>query len=380
MGTVYDYLDWRGDLTFREVPPNEVDCLLFSVISYMDFQEIVPDAHTNGSISLMAAANGFLARNPDPKKHAMGVLIPREIIKVFSKMKNTKRFRNVEMKAFVNLIDTEHEIQFSAVTFLLGNGSAVVTYRGTDDILVGWKEDMNMCFLPVVPAQEKAVEYLREASDAYDGRLILTGHSKGGNLAVFAAVHSERAIRERITDVFSNDAPGFGQSILEDPVYLEMRPLIRSFVPQSSIVGMLLEHDENYTVVKSRQKTGLLQHNGLSWEILGGGFVRLKEISNESKNTDRTVNQWIRDMTPAQREEFAEAVYQLFSVDGVTTLTDLVGVRKKWLAHSKSLDPKVHETIQKMLSSLIALNAKNVFGGIFRTRSNKTPPPTAEEK
>ena len=368
MGTVYDYLDWRGDLTFREAPLNEVDCLLFSVISYLNFEGIVPEAHTDGTISIMAAANGFLARYPDPKKQAMGMLIPREIVKVFYKMKNTKRFRNVEMKAFVNVIDLEHEIQFSAVTFLLGNGSAVVTYRGTDDTLVGWKEDMNMCFLPVVPAQEKAVTYLHEAAEAYDGRLVLTGHSKGGNLAVYAAVHAERVVRDRITDVFSNDAPGFGKSILNDPVYLEMRPLIRSIVPQSSIVGMLLEHDENYTVVKSRQKNGFLQHNGLSWEIIGGSFVRLKEISSESKNTDRTVNQWIRDMTPEQREEFAEAVYQLFSVEGVKTLTDLVAVRKKWLAHSKSLDPKVHETIQKMISSLIALNAKNAFGGIFRAK------------
>jgi len=380
MGTVYDYLAWRGDLTFREAPLNEVDCLLFSVISYLDFKDIVPGGHTDGTISVMSAANGFLNRYPEPKKQAMGVLIPREIVKVFSVMKDTKRFRNVEMKGFVNLIDTEHEIQFSAVTFLLGNGSAVVAYRGTDDSLVGWKEDMNMCFLPVVPAQEKAVEYLQAAADAYDGRLVLTGHSKGGNLAVYAAVHSERTIRDRITDVFSNDAPGFGKSILDDHVYLEMRPLIRSIVPQSSIVGMLLEHDENYTVVKSRQKTGFLQHNGLSWEILGGEFVRLKEISNESKNTDRTVNQWIRDMTPEQREEFAEAVYQLFSVEGVKTLTDLVAVRKKWLAHSKSLDPKVHETIQKMISSLIALNAKNAFGGIFRAKPKKAPETDAASK
>ena len=374
MGTAYDYLAWRGDLTFREAPLNEVDCLLLSVISYLDFQDIVPTSHTDGTISMMAAANAFLARHPDPKKQAMGVLIPREIVKVFFEMKNTKRFRNVEMKGYVNVIDPENEIQFSAVTFLLGNGSAVVTYRGTDDTLVGWKEDMNMCFLPVVPAQIKAVEYLQSVADAYAGSLVLTGHSKGGNLAVYAAVHSERAIRERITDVFSNDGPGFGKSILDDPVYLEMRPMIRSIVPQSSIVGMLLEHDENYTVVKSRQKNGFLQHNGLSWEILGGEFVRLKEISNESKNTDRTVNQWIRDMTPEQREEFAEAVYQLFSVEGVKTLTDLVAVRKKWLAHSKQLDPKVHETIQKMISALVALNAKNTLGGIFKGKAKASVP------
>lgn len=366
MGTVYDYLDWRGELTFSEAPLNEVDCLLFSVISYVDFYGIVPaELHKEGGVSLKAAANAFLARHPDLKKFSMGILMPKDIIKVFKKVKNTRRFRNVEMQGYTNVIDTKREMQFSAVTFYPGDGSAVVTFRGTDDTLVGWKEDLNMCFLPVVPAQEAAAEYLAQIAHFHEGPLVCTGHSKGGNLAVYAAVHSEKSIRKRITHVYSNDGPGFGRSLEYDHNYLEMKPVIRSLVPQSSLVGMLLEHDSNYTVVKSRQ-SGLQQHDGLSWEILGSSFVKEKEISKESKRTDRTVNQWIRDMTPEQREELAEAIYQLFSVEGAQTLTDMVAARKRWLAHSKQLDPKVHETIQKTLSMLIGLNAKSIFDGIVK--------------
>lgn len=366
MGTVYDYLTWRGDLTMRAAPFCEVDSLILSMFAYLDMQDIVPAPGEEGELSVWAASKAFLERYPDPKKSKMGVLIPKDIVKMMRAMRSTKRFGTLKMSGYVNLIDPETELQFSAVTFLMADGTAIVTYRGTDDTLVGWKEDMNMCFLPVVPAQIKALEYLKNVAKEHKGKLILTGHSKGGNLAVYAAVHSDAAIRERITAVYSNDGPGFGRNILDDPDYREIRPRICNLVPQSSVVGMLLEHDENFTVVKSRQKSGFLQHNGLSWEILGNSFVHLKDVTSDSRKLDRTVNQWIRDMTPEQREEFAEAVYQLFSVDGAQTLTDLVAARKKWFSHTKSLDPKVHETIQKMLSELIGINKISKIKDVFR--------------
>ena len=372
MGTVYDYMHWRGDLTFRAAPFCEVDSLILSMLAYVDMQDIVPAPDREVEFpSVWAASKEYLERYPDPKKAKMGVLIPKDIIKMMRVMRSTKRFGTLKMCNYVNVIDPETELQFSAVTFLLNDGTAVVTYRGTDDTLVGWKEDMNMCFLPVVPAQQKAVEYLTSVAEKHKGKLILTGHSKGGNLAVYAAVHSDAAIRERITAVYSNDGPGFGKNILDDPDYVEMRPRITNLVPQSSVVGMLLEHDENFTVVKSRQKSGFLQHNGLSWEILGNSFVHLKNVTSDSRKLDRTVNQWIRDMTPEQREEFAEAVYQLFSVDGAQTLTDLVAARKKWFSHTKNLDPKVHETIQRMFAELIGINKISKIKDVFRRGADK---------
>ena len=372
MGTVYDYLNWRGDLSFRAAPFCEVDSLILSMLSYVDMKGIVPEPGRNVEPpSVWAASKEYLELYPDPKKSKMGVLIPKDIIKMMRLMRSTKRFGPIKMCNFVNVIDPETELQFSAVTFLLGNGTAVVTYRGTDDTLIGWKEDMNMCFLPVVPAQLKAVEYLHTVAKTHQGNIILAGHSKGGNLAVYAAVHCAPSIRERITAVYSNDGPGFGRNILDDPDYQQMRPRICNLVPHFSVVGMLLEHDENFTVVKSRQKSGLLQHNGLSWEIMGNSFVHLEDVTADSRKLDRTVNQWIREMTPEQREEFAEAVYQLFSVDGAQTLTDLVAARKKWFSHTKKLDPKVHETIQKMFNELIGINKVGKIKDFFRRNTKE---------
>jgi len=369
MGTLIDYVKWRGDLSFAQSPLNEVDSLIFSLLTYLDLSEIVPSTHNGGTVPIKAAANTFFAQNPDPKKISMGLIVPKEIVSLFRALKDTRRFRSVEMKAHVNMIDVQKEMQFSATTFLTEDGSAVIAYRGTDDTLVGWKENFNMSFMSVVPAQEQAVVYLNEAAEHYKGSTIrITGHSKGGNLAVYAAVHSNEHVKKRLTAVWCNDGPGFGSGMLNNLDYIELRPLIHTLVPHSSVVGMLLEHDENYTVVKSRQ-TGLFQHDGLSWEVMGASFVHLKNVTGESRRLDKTLNQWIRQMTPEQREQFVEALYQVLSSDNASTLTDLISLTKnRWLQKGTALDPHVHKTIQKTLSVLFELNAKNILSDIFKKK------------
>ncbi len=370
MGTLYDYIKWRGDLSFRDVPINEVDSLILSLLTYLDLKDIVPSTHDMGSVPIKAAANAFFAQNPDPKKISMGLIVPKGIVSLFRAVKDTKRFRSVEMKSHVNLIDLQKEMQFSATTFLLEDGSMVVAYRGTDDTLVGWKENFNMSFMSVVPAQEQAALYLNEAAEHYKGNVIYaTGHSKGGNLAVYAAVHSKPFVKKKLLAVWSNDGPGFGSGMLNNPDYLALRPIIHTLVPHSSVVGMLLEHDENYTVVKSRQ-AGLFQHDGLSWDVSGGSFIHLKTVTSESKRLDVTLNQWIKQMTPEQREQFVEALYQLLSSDNASTLTDLISITKnRWIQKGTALDPHVHKTIQKTLAVLFELNTKNILKDVFRKRT-----------
>ena len=365
MGTLYDYINWRGDLSFAEAPFNEVDSLIFSLLSYIDLDGIVSKEHAGPAVPLKTVANTFFAKNPDPKKISMGVIVPKDIIKLFRMLKDTRRFRNVETKAYVNLIDTKKEMQFSATTFLPGDGTVLVAYRGTDDTLVGWKEDFNMSFLSVVPAQEEAERYLNEAALYAEGNIRLTGHSKGGNLAVYAAVHCHSEVKKRLIQAWSNDGPGFGSGMLNDPRYIDVRPIIKTLVPQSSIVGMLLEHDENYTVVKSRQ-TGPFQHDGLSWEVMGGSFVHLKDVTGESRRFNRTLNDWIQKMTPEQREQFVESLYQILSADNALTLTDLVSITKnKWWQKGSNLDPHVHKTVQKTMAVLLELNTKSMINDWF---------------
>ena len=365
MGTLFDYLNWRGDMTFDEAPLNEVDSMIFSLLCYVDLNDIVPQQFGTLGVPLRAAANAFFTRNPDPKKISLGVIVPKNIIKLLQIAKDTRRFRAVELKSHVNIIDLKKEMQFSATTYLISQKEAVIAYRGTDDTIIGWKENFNMSFLEVVPAQKQAAEYLDAVADAFDGSICLTGHSKGGNLAVYAAVHGKRETQDRLLHVWSHDGPGFGSGMLQHPDYIRLRPIIHSLVPQTSLVGMLLEHDENYTVVKSRQ-VGPFQHDGFSWNVMGKSFVHLKAVTGGCRYMDRTLNEWVQQMTPEQREQLTEALYSVLSSDNAQTLTDLVSISKnKWLQKSADLDPHVHKTIQMMVSALFELNKKNLLSDIF---------------
>ncbi len=359
MATLFDYLAWRGDLTFSEAPLNEVDSLIFSMLSYVDFSAVVSNTHSGKAIPLRVAANAFFAKQPEQDNISLGLLIPKEIVRLLRVAKETHRFRNVGVRAYVNLIDHQKEMQFSATTFLPDGIGAVIAYRGTDDTLVGWKEDFNMCFMPEVPAQTAAKDYLDEAAKHTDGRIWITGHSKGGNLAVWAAVHCDDAVKPRIEQVFCNDGPGFYEGMLDKPAYRKMRPLIRYFVPQGTVVGVLLEHTPTYTVVKSRH-IGLWQHDGMSWEVMGNSLVHLEDVTGSSKRTDRRLREFLKKMNTEQRTQFVGALYQIMTANRSLTLTELVKrKRMKGTRKLALLDPQVRQAIRTLFTVLVESNRKN---------------------
>ncbi len=370
MGTLFDYVAWRGDLTFEEAPLNEVDSLIFSLLSYVEYKGIVPESHDSAPISLQAAATGFFSRNHEPRKLSMGLIVPKDIFKLLRAVKECPRYRRVGMRAYVNLIDRELQMQFSAVTFLLENGDAVITFRGTDDSLVGWKENFNMSFLDVIPAQAHAAEYLSDAAACSQKRIYVTGHSKGGNLAVYAAMHAPKSVKARMLSVWNHDGPGFRTSVLMDSDYLDIKHIVKTVIPQSSLVGILLEHEEQYTVVKSRQK-GLWQHDGLTWEVLGGSFVRQAGLTEESIKTDLALKNWISSLSLEQREQFCDSLYQFLSSDNALTLTDLVSVRNRWISKGIKLDPEVHQALKSTIAALVKKR--------IRIRSGDTAPKNASE-
>ena len=361
MGTLFDYLNWRGDLPFSQAPLNEVDSLIFSLLSYLDFDGIVPADFAEEGIPLRAAANTFSAKYPGPDKRSIGLILPKQIVPLLLAAKNTRRFQNVLIKGFTNVINTDTEIQFSATTFIIPDVGAVVAYRGTDDTLIGWKEDFNMSFLPEVPAQRAATAYLNEIAPHLPSPIYVTGHSKGGNLAVWAAVHCQPDVRTRLKQVWCNDGPGFGKGMLNNPVYIEIRPIIKFFVPQSAVIGILLEHNENYTVVKSRT-AGLLQHDAFSWNISGASFIYVETVTASSKRLDRTLNEWVQKMTPEQREQFVETMFQILSVNKELTLTEFFEQSKKkgFLKQLVMPDPEVKQATQKMLGLLLELGKQNI--------------------
>ena len=316
MADLFDYLTWRGDLRFAQDPPNAIDALIFSGLAYIRYGDSVAK-HPDTPVTLRDAVEEFFAL-PDPESRC---LLKRDLDLLHAAAVSA-RYGEVKLFAYRDVLLEEEATQFAAVTFLLDDGSAFLAFRGTDSTLVGWQEDFNMSFMQVVPAQLMALDYVRQVDAQLWQPLRLGGHSKGGNLAVFAAARSSPAVQERIVQVYNNDGPGFNDYLMGDVGYQAMVPKIRTYVPQSSVIGMLLEHEEPYTVIKSKT-VGLLQHDYYSWEVLGSRFIPMEEVTEGSRFASATIKNWLADMTAQERSEVVEALFGLLNLGEVDSALDI---------------------------------------------------------
>ena len=361
MANLMDYLDWRGDLTLEISPFNEVDALILAELSFVDFDGIVPPPELGRGLPLNEAAEAFFARHGG-KDVPMGVLVPDTISKMLRKLMTSPRFRNMTLNGYTALLDDSIEQQFAALTIDLGNGSIYISFRGTDDTIVGWKEDLNMGFLEEIPSQKQAVEYVARVARQYGDKTIrIGGHSKGGNLAVYSAAKSSGEIQERIVAVHNNDGPGFAWPISETPGHKRIAPRIHTVLPQTSVVGMLLEHEKDYQVVYSTYD-GIYQHDGFSWEVKGTQFVHLDDFSREGKLVDETLDQWAASLNTQQREALADALYSVFTGTGAKTLSELNEEKLKsasvMLKTYKDLDRETRRMVSEAFKLLLRLGTK----------------------
>ncbi len=313
MADMFDYLIWRGDLGFAQSGPNPVDALIFSGLAYVKF-DLEPN---HRPVPLREAACRFFALEDIQSRVRM-----KNDLELLRAAADTERFGNARVCMYRDMLVPEQETQFGAMTFLLDDGSIFVAFRGTDLSLVGWKEDFNMTFQQTIPAQRLALQYVRDVALEYGNPLRLGGHSKGGNLAVFAAARSSPMIQDRILGVFNNDGPGFTGYLMGDPGYLAMVPRIRTFIPQSSVIGMLLEHEEPYTVIRSKT-VGLLQHDFYSWEVCGPDFVPVQEITDSSQFIDATIKTWFADMSNQERNQLVDVMFALLGTGGVDNAIEI---------------------------------------------------------
>lgn len=322
MSDIFDYLTWRGDLTMDQVPLGPVDALVLTTMCYVQFRELVPDG-PEGSVTLAQAARGFLAL---PKQEREVRVRSRNDEQLLEKLLDCPRFSTLLLSAHEDRLEEDCEMQFAALAVHLGRQGTFLAYRGTDNTLVGWKEDFNMTFQEAVPAQWVARDYLERCAGWFEGDLILGGHSKGGNLAVFAASMCRPQVRQRVTAIYSHDAPGFTDLVMDSEGYHQLVSRIHSFVPQSSVVGMLLEHREPYSVVKSRQ-IGVFQHDPYSWLVLGNDFVRQEDVTEGSRVLDQTLKTWIEGLSIQQRGEIVDTVYDLLQTADADRVQELLQPR-----------------------------------------------------
>lgn len=374
MPNLMDYLEWRGDLTFSEAPLNEVDNLAFCLLSYVDLDDIVPADPRKGKVTLRAAAAEYFFSHPEVGNRPLGLIIPADILTLFRRMAHTRRYRDLELTGFVSEISEERQTQFAALTLLLPEEQIFVAFRGTDDTLVGWKEDFNLSVMEEVPAQRRAAEYLNALDAPPDASLYVGGQSKGGNLAVWGAVHADGRVRSQIRRVYSNDGPGFPRGTVESDAYRELSDRICVLLPEDSLVGLLLEHDGGYTVVKSNRK-GLFQHDGLSWEVLGGQFRRADGLSPVGLRNDTVIRERIDAMTREERQDFIRLMFTLLESTGAKTLTDLHHGRSKNALTLIKTFRDLSERDQEMASYLW----EKLTGGAARENRPAALPPERRE-
>lgn len=317
MSTIFEYLHWRGDLTLEQASFQPIDALILAQLSYLPFDGIISSAF-HESISLEACATQLFQSNlSEDKWH------DHRDLALLKTLQHSERFRRMQLSAFVNEIDPVTEKQFAAVCIDTLDGSQFVSFRGTDNTFVGWKEDFNMSFETAVPSQRAAVLYLNDAVDSLSGTLRVGGHSKGGNLAVYSSALLSPLKQTRIASVYNLDGPGFHSHFLEYSGYQCIRSRAQTYVPQSSIVGMLLEHEESYHVIHSNQK-GILQHELYSWEVSRDDFVYLKTVTEGSVAISETIKAWLSQLSSEDREQFVDTLFGVLAHVKADTFPELV--------------------------------------------------------
>lgn len=394
MGTVLEYLKEYGDYTLAEKPFSEVDSLILSQFSYLKFDEVLSGEQE--PVEMPADWSGQCAGSTDVVTAACTAVSLEEIFRhekydslygderyrrdntaLFLGMYGSRRFHDTRITNYVNRIDLDTEMQFSAVTILLPDGMVYVAFRGTDETIVGWKEDLNLAFSEPVPGQRMSVEYLNRAAETFAGDFCVGGHSKGGNLAVYASMNCRQEVRQRIVTIYDHDGPGFRPEVKAQGAYDQIADRIRKTVPRSSLVGMLLYSEGEYEVVESKT-IGLAQHNPYTWLVREDAFWIVQDIRTGRKFMDEALNQWILSLSQDKMHTFVDTFYQVILASEADNLIDFTANWMKSLRGIrmalKEIEPETEQVIWQILRALfdiISANMKERFRSRNETEREK---------
>jgi len=352
MPNIIDYLNWRGDLTFKQTQINEVDNIILARFSYLPFKEIN-----------MEKIDNIANISNQMKDVSLDKFIWKDDKEFIIKLAQTKRYKDLIVTDYKEIMDLEAEKQFAAVTIWIPKGYKYISFRGTDMSLVGWKEDFNMSFMQNIPSQLEAVKYLNEVGSRYMGKLIVGGHSKGGNLAIYASMFCKKRIQNKIVQVINADGPGFDESIFNTENHIKTLEKLKTYIPQSSIIGRLLEHDEDYEIIHSTQK-GIMQHDIYSWQVNANSLVRIPSLTNDSQFVNKVVREWLKNTTPEQRKNFVNVIYDVLIATeaksvhdfGIDTLKKVATVIKSY----KNIDKEERKEIEAMIKLMFESAVKTV--------------------
>ena len=352
MAVLFDYLDWRGDLSFDADPVNELDTYLIAKIGCPDLTGFVPADERE--IALPEAVSAFRAQAGED--FSLGVSSSPYVLESFYRLPSVPRFQSLRLSGFRRNDDLERAEQFSALTVRIPGGPRFITFRGTDDTILAWKENFRLSVMDAVPAQEDALRYLRWAMDAYEGDCVVCGHSKGGNLAVYATSMLPPELQERIVSVYDFDGPGFQDAFLQEDGFRRILPKLHFLIPQNSLVGLLLSQCTEPEIVAC-SCFGVRGHDAFTWEALGRSFVRAEALSPSSATFKNAINETLMNMSQEDRELFIDDFFQIMMSTGAFTLTDLTETKLAGaleLARSFGRDREVQKFAFSMISNSLA--------------------------
>lgn len=304
--SIIDYALFNANKDFNEIPFNKVDALIFAQLSYLNYTGIVEDTRSESK-------GVYLHEIAEHEGFSNIFTLPRTVennMKLFNAIAYSKRYGKIKAKFYEDIAEKDSDTQFGAVAFVLPGNLNVISFRGTDATILGWKENCNMLYRYPVSSQEISVAYVDKVIPKLRGKVIITGHSKGGNLAIYSSVYCKKENKKKIKQIYGFDSPGFTEDFVNDEEYLSTLPKISKFVPEESMIGMLLTDKSSYQIVKS-DGIGFYQHDPFMWQIDGITFVPGTKIVMRAQIIDKTFNDWVFGFTPKQREQFLEGMFLL---------------------------------------------------------------------
>ena len=359
MSHIVSYVKRQQEKTFGDEPFNEVDALVLAQFIYLKLDGLVPTISQKKEAVYLYE----LADIMDYDKVFADERYRKDNVELFHAMAESKRFRRMRMNYFSDITSVLAETQFSAMTVFLENGPTVIIYRGTDETMVGWKEDFNMSFKEPVTGQSLSALYLQQISKLLEGDFTVLGHSKGGNFAVYASMNVDEKVQNRIEKVYSFDSPGFRPEILESVDFNRIKDRIIKYLPHSSIFGVLLQSKENYQIVECFS-IGVLQHNPYNWQVDGSEFKKLDKLDRGSVFLSETYNEWLYSLTDEELHAYSEIWYRIMQEANITTMLEFTKEPGKTLTSLidaiRETDAQTKEMAKELAHSLIEVAKENI--------------------
>ena len=357
MKNMLDYIKEFGHVSFEERAFSEIDALVLTELEYLPLENVVPSDENGENFVTVKEIAEYMQEHKQELFDENPMMITEERHEVSQVIADAPRFQSLKFFGVVSEWDKDTTKQFAAVTVEVEPSVRLVVFRGTDETLIGWKEDFLMTYSPLVAAQTDAKEYLAKQASLWGGDLMVSGHSKGGNLAIYAAATQVEDVQLRIVDIFCFDSPGLYRSVLETKGYQNIVPLAMRYIPQDSLVGLMLESEVPYVIVKSNA-TGAMQHSAMTWEIEDGQFIKMEKLTKNSQLNDQTFKKWTESVSDEELELFWNVFFELLFSVGIDTVNDLYGqfmhYVQEFLKAAGDMDEEKRELLTRIALLLVS--------------------------